>query len=443
MHIVVRRAIFYFFVALFLVSAPVIVLYTAGFRYNMENGQLVRTGVLEISSLPRNASIFLNDRGLEKTTPYVAKYLLPGTYDVSLKRTGYHTWTNQVDIYAGETTTAEEIYLFRDEVPTLALEAAPDFLSGSPNDTSIAYQIEENGWSELWLYELDSGLARLIDRFVVSSAQTVVLSWSVQGGFLLAQNQDDQSVRVYEADGQAVAIPEALLTNLTTAFFHPSDDQLLYLATEDALTQYDLQTGSTKTFDNTNVATVLIDASLLVFVDNGTHVELRQVIDDEYSVLALLPEADYHVHMRDAGFVLLLDENDTLFLIDMNAERPILLQTTVSAFDWHEGNDELLYTDGNEVHVYNPHSHTFRFITREGSPIDGLAWHASGAVILVNTNNNLLAFEKQQIGKSRVVTTLGTNLTIDQFWTTKDGKFVYFYGSINDVTGLYALRLMR
>ncbi len=443
MHIVARRIIFYLFVAAFLIGAPFIVLYTAGYRYSLESGTFVRTGVLSVNSVPRNVSLFIDGVDLDRTTPHVVKYILPGSYDVHLEREGYHAWTGTVDIYSGETTYLQDVLLFQNAPPELVLETPVDFLTPSPNNTTVAYQVDAQGWSEVWLYELDSGLQRLIDRFVSTPTETVYLAWSAEGGYLLAENSLAHAFQVYKGDGQMVTVDETALEDVQTAFWHPSNDNVLYLATEEELREYDLQSNVLKRYDNADVASVLIDASLLVFVDNGTQIELRQVINDEYTVLALLPQASYRVVKRDGSFVLILDENNTLFLVDIHAQRPILLQTTVTHYDWHAQNDELLYTDGYEINTYNPHSHTFRFVTRQGVPIDDVVWHAGGEMLLVSTNGSLLAIEKQKRADERVVTTLISGADIERLWTSRDGRFVYFYGTVDNVRGLHQLPLMR
>ena len=53
----VRTLIFWLFTVLFLITAPLVVMYTFGFRYNAATRQIVRTGVLSITTIPRNADM--------------------------------------------------------------------------------------------------------------------------------------------------------------------------------------------------------------------------------------------------------------------------------------------------------------------------------------------------------------------------------------------------
>ncbi|MBU1126698.1 PEGA domain-containing protein, partial [Patescibacteria group bacterium] len=82
----VRQVLFWSFLTFFVIAAPAIVLYTAGYRYNFKNGQIVRTGVISVSSTPRNAKIYLDGNDTEKETPFVFKRIMPDVYEVSIWR---------------------------------------------------------------------------------------------------------------------------------------------------------------------------------------------------------------------------------------------------------------------------------------------------------------------------------------------------------------------
>ncbi|MEK7529921.1 MAG: hypothetical protein AAB570_03290, partial [Patescibacteria group bacterium] len=57
----VRRKLFYGFVLLFLITAPLSLLYTAGYRWSKEDG-LSKTGTLLLATTPRGAQITIDGR---------------------------------------------------------------------------------------------------------------------------------------------------------------------------------------------------------------------------------------------------------------------------------------------------------------------------------------------------------------------------------------------
>jgi hypothetical protein len=107
-----RTALFLLFVFAFLVSAPLVVLYTAGYRYHAGSHKIVETGVLSISSVPRSATVILDGKPLRDRTPLVIDNVLPGPHTVSLKKEGHHDWDSVLDVYSKQTTFIDDAILF-------------------------------------------------------------------------------------------------------------------------------------------------------------------------------------------------------------------------------------------------------------------------------------------------------------------------------------------
>ncbi|MFH0780181.1 MAG: hypothetical protein V1928_05025, partial [Parcubacteria group bacterium] len=64
MNINLRRGIAIGLIVLFLVAAPILILYTAGYRYNFKKNQVQKTGALVISTAPSGAEVTLNNEPL-------------------------------------------------------------------------------------------------------------------------------------------------------------------------------------------------------------------------------------------------------------------------------------------------------------------------------------------------------------------------------------------
>ena len=118
MHIVVRRFLFSFFVLFFLVAAPLVVLYTAGYRLNISNRRLQQTGVLAITTFPRGSNILLNGQNLAQKSPFLVQRVMPNTHAIVLSKKGYHDWSQRIRVDEGRTTyiTAR---LFANSQPSL------------------------------------------------------------------------------------------------------------------------------------------------------------------------------------------------------------------------------------------------------------------------------------------------------------------------------------
>lgn len=112
-----RPILFFLFVAGFLVTAPLVVLYTAGYRYHFESGKIVRTGVLNITSIPKGAAVFIDDQPQDEQTPAVISNIVPGSHLIRVEKSGYASWEKTLNIYSKQSTFASQIVLFSDEPP--------------------------------------------------------------------------------------------------------------------------------------------------------------------------------------------------------------------------------------------------------------------------------------------------------------------------------------
>lgn len=440
MHIVVRRALFSVFLLAFLLGAPALVLYTAGYRYSIKTGQLARAGVLSITTLPRNVSIHIDDNPINKSTPYVVKQLFPGDIRVGLEREGFHTWTNTVSIYPGQTTYLSNILLLLDQAPESILAESFDTVVANHVQNTIAFSVEQGGWHEIWFYNIENQDMQLIDRYLADPDAELTLEWSAEGKYLLATYNNQ--VAFYTVSGKQLTQNEFNDLAWETVFWHPTDDNLVYLANADMVQEVHLDTGLIRESTGENASTILIDDSFISFVQEGDYTELRQLNGETYTILALLPKSDYSIVERQDNVFAIKDSNDNIFLIDIQATQPLLLQAEAVLYDWLE-NGDFVYSDGHEITVYNVHNHSYRFLTRSGEQITHLLWEPSGQYILFAKNNTLFAIEKEKQGDDRLTFTLATDVEAQHMWTGTNGKNLYFYGMYQGNLGLFNLKITR
>lgn len=111
---------------IFIVSAPLLIMYVGGWVYNSSTGSLVRTGLLAVRSEPKDANIYLDGKLTRKTSGDI-KFLFPREYEVSLKKDGYLPWNKRLRISIGQVTwanpTFSKIFLFKKDAPTKTLNS--------------------------------------------------------------------------------------------------------------------------------------------------------------------------------------------------------------------------------------------------------------------------------------------------------------------------------
>ncbi len=288
MHRVVRKFLFAFFVAVFVVATPLVILYTAGYRLNITSRRVLQTGVIAITTSPRGASIYLDNTLINDKTPLVIQRLAPKTYELQFEKNGYHTWEQRVEVREGVTTYVTARLFAASEPTPLALSEARELLAEHDKDSQLPaipddiQLLDKRVQVEVWrqtdeesvligilppgVYTLlyDDGEYLLFETesraaFVVSRAGNNVTTLSPNMG---AFSWLDDTHSLLWTDGTEVALFEAstgerlTITRLgepiINVAWHPSGDTLFYA------TNRSLLAASREQYD-TRPTTLLVD----------------------------------------------------------------------------------------------------------------------------------------------------------------------------------------
>lgn len=222
------------FIIIFLIIAPVIILSTAGYRFNFGTRRLERTGVIVVDTVPSGASISLNGRLEKPTTPARLARVSPGTYRVRIEKIGFHPWEKDIAVDESQTLFLNDLVLMRDSPPKFEREQAHIVTAAfSPDDRYAATLSDEPGYAELHVFDFKTGMDRFPYRAPTAAAVTYKLSWSAdsQRLFITRGSKGLSTFYLWNA-------AEPLVMTKLDSVFPPTDaaDPLLILpASGDAL----------------------------------------------------------------------------------------------------------------------------------------------------------------------------------------------------------------
>lgn len=113
-------------VVLFLIITPYIVLHSLGYRVDFKKLKVVQTGGIFVKAEPQGADIIIdsqtNTTGFFNNSVFVQN-LLPGTYQVTIKKTGYYDYQKTLDVAEGQVTKLEHVLLIKQQI---VFTTAPD-----------------------------------------------------------------------------------------------------------------------------------------------------------------------------------------------------------------------------------------------------------------------------------------------------------------------------
>lgn len=269
-----RLRIIIFFVTILVVSTVgfFALAYARGYRLNQKTLEFGPHGLLVANSDPNGASVFID--GELKTATNATIPLPPGTYDVSVRKESFISWSKRITI-SKEEVTQINVSLFA-SAPSLSAVTFSGSINPnvSPDSTKILYGVPQNGDAEdkagLWILEtvnLPLGFNREPRRITDGNLVDATWEWSpdsrevlltTKTGMFLLQTSDftPQTQRVNVSsqkqaidlkwtqdaqkrlEAQLAKLPDELedvfLFRTTDVVFSPDENKILYTASGSA-----------------------------------------------------------------------------------------------------------------------------------------------------------------------------------------------------------------
>lgn len=147
------------FIAAFFVISPIIIMYTAGYRYDWENGLLKQTGTISIDVEPKNATVYLNGIKLQDKMPIRLNNIAPAKYSLRITAPEYFDWLKEIEVKNKQTNYTKEISLLKKNKPEILINGKINDLAVSYDGRFIIYSVQNDATSlakdgsAIWLWD--------------------------------------------------------------------------------------------------------------------------------------------------------------------------------------------------------------------------------------------------------------------------------------------------
>ncbi|PSO45280.1 MAG: hypothetical protein BRC22_01195 [Parcubacteria group bacterium QH_9_35_7] len=213
-----RIFIFVSFVIAFFVLFPLIIFYTAGYRYDWKNNEIKKTGIISVDATPKTADVFLNDIKVRSSLPLRLDNRSPGIYNIKIKESGYKTWEKDIKVESTKTTYIKNIHLIKEKLPIKILGREIDFdqvqkLMFSPNGNYALMTEQEDKIYEIKLINLNQ---KTVNTLVRSELKTEPkLKWSQTEPFgLILTNKEEYNIQAFNANTKKIIINTTSATKI-------------------------------------------------------------------------------------------------------------------------------------------------------------------------------------------------------------------------------------
>lgn len=375
---------------LFLILAPLMVLYVRGIVYDFQKNRFVQTGILAIRSQPSSASVSLNGKVVKSSAADI-KFLIPQEYDVTISKPGYLPWEKRLPVTEGQVTWVSPptsfIYLYRSNPKNTVLA----------NDALDFYQQPDS----------DKLLVLTRNAIVLTSmndpAQSEIHPLPKPASQLTASADGQQFILNGDvASGTAVTLYFNLgsknFADLSDLFPEPvskwqfSNDGRLFALSQNQLYSVNANARQKQLLQNNVLAATFLNNDLYALEKGPTSTEL--VVGDPAGTdqvimkgLPVFSSSEISVSFEKQVFIL---GDRTLYKADA---RLTPLAQNVSSLNFDSAESSMIFFHDGQLDYFNPFDDTVNLITRRGNKLAGLMLRLGLSDSFFTEDNRVKALE--------------------------------------------------
>ncbi|MEK9183109.1 MAG: hypothetical protein AAB849_01220 [Patescibacteria group bacterium] len=448
MNIHQRRLIVITFIALFLTAAPIVVLYTSGYRYNWQKNKVEQVGVLMLDILPADAKLYLNNELLSDKRPLRLADLSPNYYQILAAKDGYHSWQKNLEIKARESTLVYDITLFKNNLPNL-LESGPvTQFSLSPDESTLLIQ----KLNTLWLMNLQTG-EKKIQTVLPYTINQPTIKWSPDGQWIIDYDETGPNfVIANTAKEKNFSWQEFNLGSISQPKWTNNSKHIYGLveAQNRALYQINFQTQTKRKLIDGPISDYAATDNEIFFIKNIAdktvlyrYRELAlPIIEKKIEEVAILPKSNYHLGEINNNEVLALNDKNQIFLINPSDKQTPIIKLNGNAGVWGRGekNNYLYYFNRSEIWALDLNSKQSTMTARHSDGISQVLPVPDKPYYLSLVNGSLQITELDDRGERNIVT-LFDQAEITAAQMDSAGKNVYLLIKNNAYQELYRMEI--
>lgn len=414
----IRTGLFILLAVLFLLSAPVAVFYSFGWRIDWETKKIIQPGAFYFKIEPKASQIYLNGKSKEKTDFFFGSAmidnLLPKKYEVEIKKEGYYDWKKTLEIKEREVTEAKNIVLVPKNPEFKIISKTIEKIYISPDNKKIIAKEKNEAEKESWalkLYELDknvkSHLIKEEDFFAKigispesSTVELYDLKFSFESKKILLETAIKERVVYYvlelEKNPPLLTSLDFLELDVEKIEFNPTDSQKLFVYKAGSLSQVDLKSKETTLPVLNNVAEYSINKEALYYIDfSGFVYKTDYSFAGEKLNLNPFPleeEVNRRIIVSSSGDII-IKQDKTIYLLDKEKKEFIKISDSVKNIKVSPDSKKLVYFNDYEIWILfldKIYEQPLRekgeqlFLTRFSEKINDIFWLTSHYLIFSN-----------------------------------------------------------
>ncbi len=438
-----RRLLFAFFILLFCLLVPLVLLYATGHTINWQRLSLEKTATLLIDSEPSEASIFINGKPATSslldiftpqplTTQARIKDLAPGDYVVRLERYGSLSWEERIRLAPGEALNLGTIRLFAQSKPELIQEGGARQQIASPNGAYVALLYAQS------LEIVDTGNGNIDSIPLPESISKENLTWAPDESALLLGSHlitlHNKTIR---------PLTDANQKALNGIHWNKLDPSLIYGFNANTVF---VQTVSSSQKSNYSIKEITANEAIVDFqvYREQTYLIVRKNDGSEKLLVGSLGRSFETIDLPNGQYRFILEESSqpliyngrSMFVVDKPLPlfpKPRLVEVSGRFSVGRWSGQSIFYATPLELRRWDGEGND-TLLSRFGSPLTALWPLQDGKTIIISLADGIRAFSQN---RAAFTVNLADIKNTSALAVSQNQKTIFAYGEFEGIVGLF------
>lgn len=335
-----RTVLFILLLLVFLCIGPAIIMYSQGYRFDLNKIKFLETGGIYVKTNPGDADVSLDNKYQNRTSGFsrdlLIQNLLPKNHKIKIEKEGYYSWEKTLAVEEKKVSEAKYVILFPTDIPFSSIGSDIKSFYPFPDNNKLLLLTVSN---ELFFYDSEKKETKKLfnnkqtpynisDIVFSPTGKTALIKTSTGLHYLLTP----------EAKTPSISLIKAFSSKTRNIFFDPANESIFFYQSNNLIYKYNTLTqASPVLFKKEKVDAFVLSNDYIYSLEKG------EVIRTNLSNISETLSKEPFTINQNNSYQLVSMENE-LFLIE-NGKIVYLFNKETKVFDKKlESKTEVKYT---------------------------------------------------------------------------------------------------
>ncbi|EKD46573.1 MAG: hypothetical protein ACD_67C00168G0002 [uncultured bacterium] len=372
---ITKKLFFWTLVALFWLTATVIIGYAFGYRFNFQNGVFVYAGSITLKTTPQQVNVYVDGILMPSSSfsrlnnSYHVGGIKPGSYLLEVKAPGYQSWSKKVSVHSGISTEFWNIVLTqnsyaREDYDSPGIQKF--FISPRKNLAAFSQQVENDFLVKI----LDPGTLEMeqvfsSNEYAFTNDDKENIEWSPQAHRIIIPSikENEKNYFIVTLETQETLNLKDLTEqgNLSHVRWDPKSKDVLFYMSDDKLYRLDLNDSQNKQVVAEQISSYDLTPKSLFYFQLPEGIVYQTSFDGSDAPTQIttagpqnMSDNSYQIIVYDEDRMVFLNKSHNLYIYNNGEENSYFHELSNNALGSQFSDDgkKLLFWNDHEISAY-------------------------------------------------------------------------------------------